>query len=48
MRYESGLVSKLEADGADILKAIREEGAISDDTEGKLKTLISSYTDGFA
>jgi len=48
VRYESGLVSKLEADGGDILKAIREEGAISDDTEGKLKTLISSYTDGFA
>ncbi len=48
VRYESGLVSKLEADGGDILKAIREEGAISDDTEGKLKTLISSYTESFA
>ena len=48
VRYESGLVSKLEADGQDILKSIREEGAISDDTEGKLKTLVSSYTDGFA
>ena len=48
VRYESGLVSKLDADGQDILKAIREEGAISDDTEGKLKTLVSSYTEGFA
>ena len=48
VRYESGLVSKLEADGQDILTAIREEGAISDDTEGKLKSLVSSYTDGFA
>ena len=48
VRYESGLVSKLEADGQDILKSIREEGAISDDTEGKLKALVSSYTDGFA
>jgi F-type H+-transporting ATPase subunit alpha len=48
VRYESGLVSKLEADGQDILKAIREEGAISDGTEGKLKTLISAYTEGFA
>ena len=48
VRYESGLVSKLESDGQDILKAIREEGAISDDIEGKLKALISSYTDGFA
>ncbi|MGI9490178.1 MAG: F0F1 ATP synthase subunit alpha, partial [Geminicoccaceae bacterium] len=48
VRYESGLVSELEANGQDILKAIREEGAISSDTEEKLKTLISSYTDGFA
>ena len=48
VRYEGGLVSKLEADGQDILKSIRDEGAISDDTEGKLKTLIGSYTDGFA
>jgi F-type H+-transporting ATPase subunit alpha len=47
VRYENGLVSKLESDGEDILKAIREEGAISDDTEEKLKKLISSYTESF-
>ena len=48
VRYESGLVHKLESDGQDILKAIREDGSISDDTEGKLKSLVSSYTEGFA
>ncbi|MEZ5932701.1 MAG: F0F1 ATP synthase subunit alpha [Alphaproteobacteria bacterium] len=48
VRYENGLVSKLEADGGEILSAIREEGAISEATEGKLKSLISSYTEGFA
>ena len=48
VRYESGLVNKLEADGGDILSAIREEGAISDSTEDKLKTLVGAYTDGFA
>ena len=48
VRYESGLVSELEANGQDILASIRESGAIGDETEGKLKTLISSYTEGFA
>lgn len=48
VRYESGLISELEANGQDILSSIREEGAISDGTEDKLKTLISSYTEGFA
>jgi len=48
VRYESGLVSELEANGQDILKAIREEGAISEGTEDKLKALVSSYTDSFA
>ncbi len=48
VRYESGLVSELEANGQDILTAIREEGAISDATEEKLKKLISSYTESFA
>ncbi len=47
VRYENGLVSELEANGEDILKAIREEGAISDDTEEKLKKLVSSYTESF-
>ncbi len=48
VRYESGLVSELEANGQDILSSIRGSGAINDETEGKLKTLISSYTEGFA
>ncbi len=48
VRYESGLVSELEANGQDILTSIRTEGAISDGTDEKLKSLISSYTEGFA
>ena len=48
VRYENGLVSKLEADGQEILSSIRDEGAISDDTESKLKSLVSSYTESFA
>ncbi len=47
VRYERGLVSELDANGQEILKAIRDEGAISDDTGDKLKTLISSYTESF-
>jgi len=48
VRYESGLVSELEANGQDILASIRDSGAIGEEVEGKLKTLISSYTEGFA
>jgi F-type H+-transporting ATPase subunit alpha len=48
VRYERGLVSELEAKGEEILKAIREEGAISEATEEKLKSLIETYTKNFA
>ncbi|MGI9436233.1 MAG: F0F1 ATP synthase subunit alpha, partial [Geminicoccaceae bacterium] len=47
VRYENGLVSELEANGGDILGAIRDEGAISDGTEDKLKKLVSSFTESF-
>jgi F-type H+-transporting ATPase subunit alpha len=47
-RYESGLRSELEARGGDILEAIRNEGSLSESTEGKLRTLIESYTQAFA
>ncbi len=46
-RYEQGLVSELEANGQAILKAVREQGALSDDTEGQLKRLLDSYTQAF-
>lgn len=34
--------------GADILKAIREEGALSDDTKGKLSSLLEDFTKNFS
>ena len=47
-RFERGLVSELEANGQDVLKAIRETGEISQATEAKLKSLLDSYTQAFA
>ena len=47
-RYEEGLISELEANGGDILKSIREEGQLSEATEGKLKSLLDKYTQAFA
>jgi F-type H+/Na+-transporting ATPase subunit alpha len=47
-RFERGLVSELEANGQDVLKAIRETGEISQATEAKLKGLLDSYTQAFA
>jgi F-type H+/Na+-transporting ATPase subunit alpha len=47
-RFERGLVSELEANGKDVLKAIRESGEISQATEAKLKGLLDSYTQAFA
>ena len=47
-RYERGLVSELEANGAEVLKPIREEGQLSEATEGKLKSLLDKYTQAFA
>jgi F-type H+/Na+-transporting ATPase subunit alpha len=47
-RFERGLVSELEANGQDVLKAIRETGEISQATEAKLKGLLDSYAQAFA
>jgi F-type H+-transporting ATPase subunit alpha len=47
-RYEEGLISELEANGQEILKAIRETGALSQDTEGQLKRLLDGYSQAFA
>ncbi|MEM7026014.1 MAG: F0F1 ATP synthase subunit alpha, partial [Pseudomonadota bacterium] len=46
-RYETGLVSELEANGGDILASITDKGELDDDTTGKLKTLLDSYTQSF-
>ena len=47
-RYEQGLLSELRANHADILATIRDEGAISDETEGKIKDALDAYTKTFA
>jgi F-type H+/Na+-transporting ATPase subunit alpha len=47
-RYEQGLIGELEANGGDILKSVREEGQLSEATEGKLKSLLDKYTQAFA
>jgi F-type H+-transporting ATPase subunit alpha len=47
-RFERGLVSELDANGKDILKAIGQTGELSADTEAKLKSLLDSYTQAFA
>ena len=47
-RYERGLVSELQSNGAEVLKPIREEGQLSEATEGKLKSFLNEYTQAFA
>jgi F-type H+-transporting ATPase subunit alpha len=47
-RYERGLVSELQANGAEVLKPIREEGQLSEATDGKLRSLLDKYTQAFA
>jgi F-type H+-transporting ATPase subunit alpha len=47
-RYERGLISELQANGAEVLRPIREEGQLSQATEGKLKSLLDKYTQAFA
>jgi len=47
-RYEEGLMSELEANGQAILKAVRDEGALSETTETQLKRLLDGYSQAFA
>jgi F-type H+-transporting ATPase subunit alpha len=46
--FEQGLISEVEADGQDILRAIRQEGTLSPENEGKLKQILEKYTQAFA
>ena len=48
-RYEDGLYSFLDQDpdGIAAMRAIRESGALSEDTEQKLKAALNAYTDRF-
>jgi F-type H+-transporting ATPase subunit alpha len=46
--FEEGLLSLLRGKNVDILNAIRESRDLSDDTAGKLKTVVEAYTKTFA
>jgi F-type H+-transporting ATPase subunit alpha len=46
-RYEQGLISELQANGQNVLKAVREEGALSETTEAALKRLLDGYGQTF-
>jgi F-type H+-transporting ATPase subunit alpha len=48
VRYERGLISELEANGGDVLGAIRETSELSKGTEEKLRSLLDKYTQAFA
>ena len=47
-RYEHALLGELRSKGADILATIRDEKALSDETEGKLAKFIEDFTKSFA
>ncbi|MBT5413159.1 MAG: F0F1 ATP synthase subunit alpha [Rhodospirillaceae bacterium] len=47
-RYLEDLLGTIRQNAADILKAIREEQAISDETDKKLRDALESYTKSFA
>jgi F-type H+/Na+-transporting ATPase subunit alpha len=47
-RFEQGLLSKMRADGKDLLAAIRKDREITQDTEAKLKDFCDGYAKSFA
>jgi len=47
-RYEHALLGELRAKGVEILSTIRDEKALSEDTEGKLAKFIEDFTKTFA
>ena len=47
-RYEHALLGELRSKGADILATIRDEKALSDETEGKLAKFTEDFTKSFA
>jgi F-type H+-transporting ATPase subunit alpha len=47
-RFEEGLLDMLRGSGQDILTAIREEKAISDKTETRLRDAIEQFAKSFA
>ena len=47
-RFEQAYLESIRANGADILQTIREEKAISDDTESKLKAFLENFVKTFS
>ena len=47
-RFEAQLLAAIRDKGTDILNTIREEKALSDDTEGKLKAFMGDFVKSFA
>ncbi|MGB2436046.1 MAG: F0F1 ATP synthase subunit alpha, partial [Candidatus Puniceispirillales bacterium] len=47
-RFEDGLLTHMRGAGAAILKTIREEKAVSDDTKEKLVAELDGYAKSFA
>jgi F-type H+/Na+-transporting ATPase subunit alpha len=48
VRFEQALLDAVRDKGADILATIRDEEAISEETDGKLKTFIGDFAKSFA
>jgi len=46
--FEKRWLETVRDKGADILKTIREEGALSDDTKGKLSSMLDDFTKNFS
>jgi F-type H+-transporting ATPase subunit alpha len=46
-QWESDFLAHLKSNEADLLAIIDKEGAISKETEGKLKDVVSSFTKSF-
>jgi F-type H+-transporting ATPase subunit alpha len=46
-RYEEEMLSFVRSQGADVLRAIRESGQLSDDTETKLAALLDQFANRF-
>ena len=47
-RFEAELLADIRDKHADVLETIRDEGAISDDTEAKLKAILEGFVKTFA
>ncbi len=47
-RFEAQLLAAIRDKGADILNTIRDEKALSDDTEGKLKAFLDDFVKSFS